>query len=571
MQTVRVRRILVALAVLLAAAGAQAAKNVIVMVPDGCSASLQTLARWYKGAPLAVDALLTGNVTTYMANSVVTDSAPAATAFATGQKSTDKFIGVGPRAEDVLSGFPVPPESLRYKPLATVLEGARLKGKATGVVATSNITHATPAGFVAHVHDRGLANEIMEQLVYQNVDVVLGGGRVNLLPTSAGGKRTDGEDLLALVKARGYVVVEKKSELASVSSGRVFGMLADNHMQPHIDRVELAPEEPSLAEITAKAIEILAKDPDGFFLMVEGSQVDWAMHANDPIWAVTDFLAFDDAVKVALDFAVADGDTLLVAFPDHDTGGISIGNYRTSNTYTRMTIEDVVNPLKGMKITAEAVAGKIGADPTADKVKTAVSEWWGLTLSDDDASAILAEAQAVGLGYALGKVVSARHTVIGWSTHGHTGTDVPLWSHGPGAPRGLVDNTDLARVVAAALGFDLAAVDQHLFVDLKEVFPSTSIDLSDPTNPVVRIGSSSLAASKNTLHYGALGLTFPLDGLVVYAPKTGKAYASRLAVAILNALQQVAVPFDARRLDAFLEAEEITQVLGFPIAPEAIR
>ncbi len=375
MQGVRVQRLLVMLAALLLATGAQAAKNVIVMIPDGCAASLQTVARWYKGAPLAVDPLVVGSVTTYMANSVVTDSAPAATAIASGYKSTDKFIGIGPRAEDVLSVLPTPPESLRYKPLATVLEGARLKGKATGVVATSNISHATPAGFYAHVHDRGLANDIMEHLVYQNVDVVLGGGRANLLPKALGGARTDGEDLLAVVKQRGYTVVENKTQLAALSSGRVFGVFAADHMSPHIDRAEFAPDQPSLAEMTAKAIELLSKDPDGFFLMVEGSQVDWAMHANDPIWAVTDFLAFDEAVQVARDFAATHGDTLLLAFPDHDTGGFSLGNYRTNSSYVKIKVEEVVNPLKNMKITAEAVARKIGADPTVDKVKSAVQEW----------------------------------------------------------------------------------------------------------------------------------------------------------------------------------------------------
>jgi len=571
MQGVRVQRLLVMLAALLLATGAQAAKNVIVMIPDGCAASLQTVARWYKGAPLAVDPLVVGSVTTYMANSVVTDSAPAATAIASGYKSTDKFIGIGPRAEDVLSVLPTPPESLRYKPLATVLEGARLKGKATGVVATSNISHATPAGFYAHVHDRGLANDIMEHLVYQNVDVVLGGGRANLLPKALGGARTDGEDLLAVVKQRGYTVVENKTQLAALSSGRVFGVFAADHMSPHIDRAEFAPEQPSLAEMTAKAIELLSKDPDGFFLMVEGSQVDWAMHANDPIWAVTDFLAFDEAVQVARDFAATHGDTLLLAFPDHDTGGFSLGNYRTNSSYVKIKVEEVVNPLKNMKITAEAVARKIGADPTVDKVKSAVQEWWGLTLSDDDASAILNEAKNVGLGYALGKVVSARHTVFGWSSHGHVGTDVPLWAFGPGAPKGLLDNTDLAKVTAAALGFNLAAVDAHLFVNLQEEFPGATVDMTDPANPVVRIGASALPVSKNTLYYAPLGMTFPLDGLVVYAPKTGKAYASRLAVAILKAVQQMTIPFDGRRLDTLLEAEEITQVLGFPIAPEAIR
>lgn len=566
-----VRRIIVSCVLLFAATPLWAAKNIIVLIPDGCGSSLQTVARWFKGAPLTVDQLLVGGVVTYMFDSLVTDSAPAATAIATGYKSSDKFIGVGPRLEGKLSTLSAPPEALRYKPLATVLEAAKLKGKATGLVATSTITHATPAGFVAHVHDRSLENDIMEQLVYQNVDVVLGGGKRHLLPTAAGGRRTDGEDLLAVLRSKGYRVVEKASELAAVTAGPVFGMFAAGAMQPHIDRAELGPEQPSLAEMTAKAIELLSKDPDGFFLMVEGSQVDWAMHANDPIWAVTDFLAFDDAVKVAYDFAKGNGNTLLLAFPDHDTGGISIGNWLTNTSYVSMKVEDLVNPLKKMKITGGALANKIGSAPTAEKVKAEVSQWWGVTLSDDDAAAILAEASKVGLSYALGKVVSARHTVLGWSTHGHHGGDVPLWAYGPGAPAGLLDNTELAKVVARALGVDLAAVDRHLFVDLQQAFPGTTVDTKDPQNPVVRVGACSLPVSKNVLYYAPLNLTMPLDGVVVYAPVTGKVYASRLAVAIINAVQQLAVPFDRARLMSLLQSRELTEGLGFTIAAEVVR
>ncbi len=571
MQRGLVRKLLVAGVLIFAAAPLWAAKNVIVMVPDGCGPSLQTLARWYKGAPLAVDALVVGSVTTYMYDSVVTDSAPAATALATGYKSNDKFISVGPIPDGKLSTLPVPPEVVRYKPLATVLEAAKLKGKATGVVATSTISHATPAAFFSHVHSRSLENDITEQLVYQNVDVVLGGGKQHLLPTSAGGRRTDGEDLLAVVKNKGYTFVEKASELAAVRSGRVFGMFASGAMQPHIDRAEFGPDQPSLAEMTAKAIELLSQDPEGFFLIVEGSQVDWAMHANDPVWAVTDFLAFDDAVKVAYDFAKADGDTLLLALPDHDTGGLTIGNRSTNSSYVAIKLEQLVEPLKKMKITAPALARKIGASPTADKVKAEVSQWWGLTLSDDDAAAILAEAGKVGLEYALGKVVSERHTVVGWSTHGHHGSDVPLWAFGPGAPAGLIDNTEVAKLVANAFGVNLEAVDRHLFVDLEQALPGATVDRSDPNNPVVRVGACALPASKSILHYAPLNLTMPLDGVVVYAPQTGKAYASRLAVAIIQAVQQVAVPFDRARLMALLDSDHLAKELGFPIAVEAIR
>ncbi len=260
-----------------------AAKNVIVMVPDGCSHSIQTLSRWYKGEPLALDAMVSGTVATWMADSVITDSASAATAFAAGWKTTDGFIGVMPSNENLLSTFELPSGWVPYKPVATVLEAARLKRKAVGLVATSRITHATPASFAAHIHDRNDENEIMEQLVYQNIDVVFGGGKRHLLPTAQGGARTDNENLLETLTARGYQFVGTKDEMEAVTSNRVWGLFDSSHMQPDIDRAEFAPSQPSLAEMTAKAIDLLSRDRQGFFLMVEGSQVDWAGHANDPI------------------------------------------------------------------------------------------------------------------------------------------------------------------------------------------------------------------------------------------------------------------------------------------------
>lgn len=145
-------------------------KNVIALVPDGCSQSIETLSRWYKGSSLNVDSIVTGTVETWMANSIITDSAPASTAFATGHKSTNGFIGVGPRTSDLLTGFT--PDAAPYVPLATILETSKLQGKATGLVATSTVSHATPAGYAAHNYNRNDEQDITEQMVYNDIDVV---------------------------------------------------------------------------------------------------------------------------------------------------------------------------------------------------------------------------------------------------------------------------------------------------------------------------------------------------------------------------------------------------------------
>jgi alkaline phosphatase len=529
---------------LLAPPAAHAAKNVIVMVPDGCSQTVQTAARWYKGEPLVIDSLVSGMMSTYMANSVITGSAASATAFASGHKTTARFIGLGPRPEDLLTTEEVQEEYL-YKPLATVLEAAKLQGKGTGLIATSRISHATPASYAAHIQDRGWDNEIMEHMVYNEIDVVFGGGSRHLKLPEHGGRRTDGEDLFReLVVNMGYQWVDDATGLAALSSGKVWGLFSSSHMQAHIDRQWLAPDEPSIAEMTAKAIELLSHEyaEEGFFLMIEGSQVDWAGHNNDPIYMITDFLAFDEAVEVALDFAQQDGDTLLLIFPDHNTGGFNIGNYSTSWAYTGVTVEQLLDPLSGMKATSNVIGGLISDDPSPENIKAQVLEYWGLEITNDDANQIIALIDA-GLWEpeAVSEVISANYTVFGWTSHGHTGEDVPIWSYGPDRPVGLFDNTDMAHIVADALGTDLAVVDSLLYQDIATVYPNYEVDTTDAENPVLVAGSCRLPISKCVLEYAPRDMDFNVRGLVVQVPETGKIFVPFTASALIHSLNSVAV------------------------------
>jgi alkaline phosphatase len=522
----------------------QGIKNVIVMIPDGCDETVQTAARSYKGEDLQVDKMVGGAVKTHMANSIITGSAAAATAFATGHKTTVKFLGVGPRVDDLLTGFL--PTAAPYAPVASVLEAAKLAGKATGIVATSRVTHATPAAFACHIPDRNLDNEIMEHMVYNNVDVVFGGGARHLIPEGAsyttsfndtwGGKRTDGEDLLKVLKKRGYTFVDNKDDMLALVEGPVWGMFDDSHMQPDIDRQYFAEHEPSLAEMTQKAIELLSQDEDGFFLMVEGSQVDWAGHNNDPIYMVTDFIAFDDAVKVACDFAEADGRTLVLAYPDHNTGGMKIGHYTTAVGYTETRIEDLVDPLKGMTITSPGLVAML-VDDSDGELAAKTEKYWNVVLSSEDIAEIRALEPSVGLAYALARVVSKNYTVIGWTTHGHTGETVPVWLHGADAPVGTIDNTELALMAAGAMNVDLEKISDFLYVDLEEAGVDFSIDATtDPANPVVIAGGATLPVSKDYMIVKKRWRTiaYKLPGLTVHAPETGKVYVSQRALRILK-------------------------------------
>jgi alkaline phosphatase len=531
-------------------------RNVIVMVPDGSSQSIQTLARWYKGAALNLDGLNSATARTYMANSVITGSAAAATAFATGHKTSARFLGIGPRTDDLLTGFK--PTAAPYEPVATVLEAAKLQGMAVGLVASSRISHATPAAFGSHVQDRDLEEQIMEQLVYQELDVAFGGGAGYLIPrdsvytTSFGarwrGERTDRENLLEALKARGCQWVDDRAGLAAATHGPVWGLFSPGHLDPQIDRAADSTQ-PSLADMTTKAIEILSRNPKGFFLMVEGSQVDWAAHGNDPAYMVTEYLAFDEAVGRALDFARADGGTCVYVWPDHNTGGLTIGNTATffstgfpaaedrRPVYTAVSIESLVAPLKRMKFSAGALAKQI-SDPNDDaQIKTALHTYWGIQATDEDLGQIrtlshleTSAGRPMGLAYALGEVISRNHLIVGWTSHGHCGGDVPVWSYGPLPLTGTLDNTELALTTARALGADLAGATKRLYVDLSSVTDAYSIDTRDAANPGIVIGRDMVLPVDKDILWIA-GKPHRLDGLVVFAPMArggeGRVFVSR--------------------------------------------
>jgi alkaline phosphatase len=517
----------------------KAVKNVIVLIPDGCSAEQYTLARWFKGEPLSLDQIRVGAIKTYIADSVVADSAPAASAFATGYRTSDKFISVGPR-NPTLPGVPPPDPSLSYKPLATVLEGAKLMGKGTGIVVTSRVTHATPAAYYAHVPSRRMENDIMEQGVYQNLDVVLGGGKRHLLSKEYGGKRTDDENLMETLKERGYTFVTTAEELQKAKSGKVYGIFAYSSMEGEIDRPVFAPQQPTLEVMTRKALTILSQNPKGFFLMVEGSQVDWACHANDPPHLISDLLMFDRAVQAALDFAKKDGNTLLLVFSDHNCGGMTIGNQATSGNYSQMKLKALLGPLKKMKLSTLGLWREVGPFKTPERVQEVVKEYWGLEITDEEAKQILALAQQHGQdsNYGFGEVICPKYTYIGWTTHGHTGGDVPLFAYGPKRPLGLLDGPDMGKTCARALGLNLERLNARLYQEAAGALPGgqVTIDKSDPENPVVKISlqgkQAELPVNKNLLKLD--GKTVQLEGVVVYAPHTGKAYIPLQAVNLIK-------------------------------------
>ncbi|NTU42356.1 MAG: alkaline phosphatase [Nitrospirales bacterium] len=296
------------------------AKNIIFMVPDGMGLADVTAARIRKngvsGDPLHMETLeQIGYQRTYAANNTITDSAAAASAWACGEKFNNGEICF--HADGSLSN-------------PTILELARKRGKAAGLVATSTITHATPAVFGAHVVSRGCEKEIARQYIEVTMpEVILGGGVSKFRSATPDSCGTSG-DFIAEAMGLGYSVAYTKEEMTSaVSAGsrKILGLFNQSGLTPEYQR-QAGTTEPRLPEMAASALEILEKDRDGFFLMVEGSQIDWANHANDLEYQIGETLAFDEAVKVVKDWInekpLRKQNTLLIIVADHETGGFSV-------------------------------------------------------------------------------------------------------------------------------------------------------------------------------------------------------------------------------------------------------
>lgn len=525
-------------------------KNIILLVPDGCGVSHQTLARWFKGTSLASDQLNPGLCITHSGNSMITGSAAAATAFATGHKTWEqeggvKCVGILPDSLVFPQPRKLPPQK-QWTPVATVLEAARICGKSTGLVATARVSHATPAAFSSHWHERDNENVIIEQQVYQNIDVVFGGGMSHLLPDSLPqGKRRDGENLQNVLSSRDYKVITSKNELKNLSSGtkKVWGLFNNSHLCHDINRPYFGKEEPSLAEMTSAAISILSRNSKGFFLLVEGSQVDFASHNNDPAGVVTEYLAFDSAVGIALDFARKNKNTIVMVFPDHDNGGISLG--LRGDTYTDMQTSRVLQPLKKARITAAGLLDTlIRSQKTVsvdfEFVSSALKDFMGIEPLDAQDSLDVKELlSSVRNGKRsdsdvakVGRIISRRSS-IGWTTHGHCGTNV--WIYGLGVDfNSIIDNTDIARICFKNLGVSPDSISRILFQDVKELFAEFK-DITiiiDSSEAGEAKGSVSVAIPgksavfpffKNEIHFSN-GKVLQMDGITVYSEKSGKVY-----------------------------------------------
>ncbi|MDY7989659.1 alkaline phosphatase [Paenibacillus polymyxa] len=484
-------------------------KNVIILIPDGMANDATALARWYKGSSLTLDSMASGMVRTHSADAPIADSAPAGTAFATGHKSHTGYVGVLPDEATMPGQQPIAAGDAK-KPVASILEASKLAGKSTGIIATSEIMHATPADFTAHYPDRKNYDALSMQQAYNGVDVVLGGGGKFL--EAAG--RKDGQDLVAQIKDQGYDFVTTPEGLKKSTSSKLWGSFSPEALAYNLDRD--ASKEPSLAEMTSKAIDVLSKNDKGFFLMVEGSKVDWAAHANDPTGIISDVLSFDDAVKVAVDYAKQNQNTVVVAVTDHGNGGLTIGSSDTTSNYDKTPLASFIDPLKKAKLTGEGLEAKLNADRS--NIKEVLATYFGITDLTDEEVKTIKDAKEGSMNYAVGPIISKRAN-IGWTTGGHTGGDVVLYTYAPNGdrPTGVIDNTDVNKYMTRVLGLDLNTVSKQLFVPAKAAFEAKGAKFTADTKVItVTKGSNKLELPvyKNIATLNGKNTT--LNGVVVF-------------------------------------------------------
>jgi Alkaline phosphatase len=513
-------------------------KNVIVLIPDGASLAAVSSARWYQRynnpekPNLHIDPYLCGTILTYSSNAPIGDSAPTTSCYMTGVPSRAGWVSTYPTADPDNDIVPLD-SAMAYQPLMTVLEAARItQNKSTGLVFTCEFPHATPADCAAHSYNRAKYEWIAPQMVHNGLDVVIGGG-VSLLTDS----------LQQYLKEEGYGVYLNDMKFAQDQGTKMWALFKDRDMSYDIDRKR--EEEPSLAEMTAKAIELLSKNENGFFLMVEGSKIDWAAHANDAATIITDFLAFDEACGVAFDFARLNEETVVVVMPDHGNSGISIGA-RKCPGYSNLSKDQLFGPVSKFKISVDGLIATLHNTP-AHQLREVVLELTGIELDDEeyiellqcqdyDQSNLSNEQRMYGtkLSKSVAKLLD-NHTCFGFTTGGHTGEEVFLAVYDPTPNRLMGHNTNiqLNHYLRQSLGLpqSLEALNETYFVPHHKVFEEAncSIEKKEEGLPTlwVEMGADKLEIRPNTNIIKRNGKEEKLSTVVIYVDKNDTFYLPR--------------------------------------------
>jgi alkaline phosphatase len=403
----------------------------------------------------------TGFVSTYANNRLITCSAAAGTALATGHKTNIDRISMDPEGKE---------------PFTSIAETAKEKGFKIGIITTVSIDHATPAVFYAHQPDRDMYFEIGVDLTNSDFDYFAGGGFKK--PTdSLGGKLVNLVDLAA---EKGYKVVNTREAFDQLKPGDGKTLVlsprpAAEAAVPYA--LDMNPEDLTLADFTARAINLLSND-HGFFMMIEGGKIDWACHDNDAATTLQEVISMDKAIENAYSFYQKHPDeTLIIVTADHETGGLSLGNSKTKYDsrfdllkYQKSSMEEL------SKIVAQFRVNKSG-NPQADFdrmmkiVETDIglnSEKNGTLLTAEEIDALRKKfnESVYGTGAESGTYgayekfipaaisLLAEKSGVNWGTGSHTCVNVPVYAIGAGAEKfsGNLDNTDIPRIIGELMG-----------------------------------------------------------------------------------------------------------------------
>jgi len=460
--------------------GPRRAKNVILFIGDGMSAAHRIAARHLskgiaegkaRGKLAMEDMPHMALVATAGSDSIITDSANSASAYATGHKSAVNAMGgYADRSEN-------PFDDPRVESVASLVK--RRLGMAVGVVTNTEIEDATPAAMIAHTRRRSAYDEIVEQLFAARPDVLMGGGTAFFLPKSAGGRRADDSDYVARFRDAGYAVATTATEMteAAKRSDKLLGLFNPGNMDGALDRrflkggtVKKYPEQPDLTEQVSSALEVLSRKREGFFLMVESGLIDKYTHALDMERAVYDTIMLDNAVKLARDWASARGDdTLILVVADHNHPISLIGTIDDDMTEApKAPLRDRVGAYDKAGFPNYPTPDKDGYPPRVDVSKrlaifSASSpdyyETFRPKLDEPNDPTVVGSVKgtvepneryrnAPGAMLRLGNLPKYMGASV------HSGEDVILTASGPGSERvrGQIDNTEVFRIMAEALG-----------------------------------------------------------------------------------------------------------------------
>ncbi|MEJ4087374.1 alkaline phosphatase [Galbibacter orientalis] len=424
------------------------AKNIIIIVSDGMSIGTLNMADLYLSRK-------TGKGNNWLqlykenkasralmdmasASSIITDSAAASSSWGGGVRINNGALNVSSNGQEHLP----------------IWQKFKQAGKKAGCVTTVPITHATPAGFCVNSKSRNAQNKIAEKYLEQKFDVMMGGGDKYF----SSEKRKDKKDMYQAFATQGYEVVKTREDMLSAAIDKpILGVFEKDGLPYSIDRKnnkELLKNVPTLAEMTQKAIDVMKDSPEGFVLQVEAGKVDWAAHANDIAGLIYDQVAHDEAIKVAIDFADQDKETLVIITTDH-------GNANPGAIYGD-DANDNFDSIQKYNHTNEWILNGIGKETSVSQIKERVHYANNIALTNEESKQLLSYYKQLNteeglynprhLPFKVLSEIQKQHNSVGWISMQHSADYVELAMYGPGSDllKPFIKNTDLHYFMLAA-------------------------------------------------------------------------------------------------------------------------